>query len=52
MELGCLLMVHPGVEPSSRRTVWRQADKYHVPRIVFVNKMDRTGADFLRSRSN
>ncbi|BBM63602.1 elongation factor G 1 [Vibrio alfacsensis] len=36
-----------GVEPQSE-TVWRQADKYHVPRIVFVNKMDRTGADFLR----
>ena len=32
-----------GVEPQSE-TVWRQADKYHVPRIVFVNKMDRTGA--------
>lgn len=36
-----------GVEPQSE-TVWRQADKYHVPRIVFVNKMDRTGADFSR----
>ena len=36
-----------GVEPQSE-TVWRQADKYHVPRLVFVNKMDRTGADFLR----
>jgi elongation factor G len=36
-----------GVEPQSE-TVWRQANKYHVPRIVFVNKMDRTGADFLR----
>ena len=34
-----------GVEPQSE-TVWRQADKYHVPRICFVNKMDRTGADF------
>ncbi|ABM05122.1 translation elongation factor 2 (EF-2/EF-G) [Psychromonas ingrahamii 37] len=34
-----------GVEPQSE-TVWRQANKYHVPRIVFVNKMDRTGADF------
>lgn len=34
-----------GVEPQSE-TVWRQADKYHVPRIGFVNKMDRTGADF------
>jgi elongation factor G len=36
-----------GVEPQSE-TVWRQADKYHVPRMVFVNKMDRTGADFER----
>ena len=36
-----------GVEPQSE-TVWRQANKYHVPRIAFVNKMDRTGADFLR----
>ncbi|MGD8377787.1 MAG: elongation factor G [Acidobacteriota bacterium] len=36
-----------GVEPQSE-TVWRQADKYRVPRIAFVNKMDRTGADFLR----
>ena len=36
-----------GVEPQSE-TVWRQANKYEVPRIVFVNKMDRTGADFLR----
>src|SRR6056297_2591251 len=36
-----------GVEPQSE-TVWRQADKYHVPRIAFVNKMDRAGADFLR----
>jgi len=36
-----------GVEPQSE-TVWRQADKYHVPRICFVNKMDRTGADFYR----
>ena len=35
-----------GVEPQSE-TVWRQADKYHVPRIGYVNKMDRTGADFL-----
>jgi elongation factor G len=34
-----------GVEPQSE-TVWRQADKYQVPRIAFVNKMDRTGADF------
>jgi len=36
-----------GVEPQSE-TVWRQADKYNVPRMAFVNKMDRTGADFLR----
>ena len=34
-----------GVEPQSE-TVWRQADKYHVPRIVFINKLDRVGADF------
>ncbi len=37
-----------GVEPQSE-TVWRQADRYHVPRICFVNKMDRTGADFYRT---
>lgn len=37
-----------GVEAQSE-TVWRQADKYHVPRICFVNKMDRVGADFERS---
>jgi elongation factor G len=36
-----------GVEPQSE-TVWRQADKYHVPRICFVNKMDRTGSNFQR----
>lgn len=36
-----------GVQPQSE-TVWRQADKYQVPRIAFVNKMDRNGADFLR----
>ncbi|MDD4657452.1 MAG: elongation factor G [Eubacteriales bacterium] len=36
-----------GVEPQSE-TVWRQADKYHVPRIAYVNKMDITGADYLR----
>ena len=36
-----------GVEPQSE-TVWRQADKYHVPRMCFINKMDRTGADFYR----
>src|SRR3989454_1093962 len=37
-----------GVEPQSE-TVWRQADRYKVPRIVFINKMDRTGADFFMS---
>ena len=36
-----------GVEPQSE-TVWRQADRYGVPRIIFANKMDRTGADFDR----
>lgn len=36
-----------GVEPQSE-TVWRQADNYHVPRIAFINKMDRVGADFFR----
>ena len=37
-----------GVEPQTE-TVWRQADRYHVPRVAFVNKMDRTGADFHRT---
>ncbi len=37
-----------GVEPQSE-TVWRQADRYHVPRVCFVNKMDRIGADFERT---
>jgi elongation factor G len=37
-----------GVEPQSE-TVWRQADKYHVPRLAFVNKMDKTGGDFYMS---
>ena len=37
-----------GVEPQSE-TVWRQADRYHVPRICFINKMDRTGAGFKRT---
>jgi elongation factor G len=36
-----------GVEPQTE-TVWRQANKYHVPRMIFINKMDRAGADFLR----
>ncbi len=39
-----------GVEPQTE-TVWRQADRYNVPRICFVNKMDRTGADFYRTVS-
>ncbi|TFW27119.1 elongation factor G [Duganella callida] len=38
-----------GVQPQSE-TVWRQANKYHVPRIAFINKMDRVGADFFRVR--
>jgi len=37
-----------GVEPQSE-TVWRQADKYHVPKIAFINKLDRVGADFSRT---
>ncbi|MCG9126415.1 elongation factor G [Candidatus Poribacteria bacterium] len=37
-----------GVEPQSE-TVWRQADKYEIPRIAFINKMDRTGADFFKT---
>ncbi len=37
-----------GVEPQSE-TVWRQADKYHVPRFAYINKMDRTGADFYKA---
>ena len=37
-----------GVQPQSE-TVWRQANKYHVPRIAFINKMDRTGANFMRA---
>jgi elongation factor G len=37
-----------GVQPQSE-TVWRQADRYHIPRICFVNKMDRVGADFWRA---
>ena len=42
-----LLDANAGVEPQTE-TVWRQADKYNVPRMVFVNKMDKTGADFFR----
>ncbi|KAL9268785.1 Elongation factor G, chloroplastic-like protein, partial [Drosera capensis] len=45
----CLFDSVAGVEPQSE-TVWRQADKYGVPRICFVNKMDRMGADFYRTR--
>ncbi len=41
----CVLDANAGVEPQTE-TVWRQADRYHVPRIVFVNKMDKIGADF------
>lgn len=41
----CVLDGNQGVEPQTE-TVWRQADKYDVPRVVFVNKMDKTGADF------
>ncbi|WP_436644561.1 elongation factor G [Microbaculum sp. FT89] len=42
-----LLDANAGVEPQTE-TVWRQADKYHVPRMIFVNKMDKIGADFFR----
>ncbi|GHU66572.1 elongation factor G [Clostridia bacterium] len=42
-----VLCAKGGVEPQSE-TVWRQAEKYHVPRMIFVNKMDIMGADFLR----
>ena len=41
----CVLDSNQGVEPQTE-TVWRQGDKYRVPRIVFCNKMDKTGADF------
>ena len=40
-----VLDANAGVEPQTE-TVWRQADRYKVPRIVFVNKMDKIGADF------
>ncbi|HTO30593.1 MAG TPA: elongation factor G [Pararhizobium sp.] len=43
-----LLDANAGVEPQTE-TVWRQAEKYHVPRMIFCNKMDKTGADFYRS---
>ena len=43
----CVLDGNQGVEPQTE-TVWRQADKYNVPRIVFVNKMDKVGADFYK----
>jgi elongation factor G len=43
-----LLDANAGVEPQTE-TVWRQADKYKVPRMIFVNKMDKIGADFYRS---
>ena len=42
-----LLDSNAGVEPQTE-TVWRQAEKYHVPRMIFCNKMDKTGADFFR----
>ena len=42
---GCIVVFCIGVQPQTE-TVWRQATKYNVPRIVFVNKMDRTGANF------
>jgi elongation factor G len=47
----CVLDSSQGVEPQTE-TVWRQGDKYHVPRIVFVNKMDKVGADFFRCLSD
>ena len=43
----CVLDGNQGVEPQTE-TVWRQADKYDVPRVVFVNKMDKTGANFFK----
>merc|ERR1712178_645220 len=45
--MGTVLCSVGGVQPQTE-TVWRQADRYKVPRIVFVNKMDRTGANFYR----
>jgi elongation factor G len=46
-----LLDANAGVEPQTE-TVWRQADKYNVPRMIFVNKMDKIGADFFRCGRN
>src|SRR5271156_5213463 len=43
----CVLDSNQGVEPQTE-TVWRQGDRYHVPRIVFANKMDKTGADYFQ----
>ena len=43
----CVLDANAGVEPQTE-TVWRQADRYKVPRMVFVNKMDKIGADFFK----
>ncbi|MGX9392454.1 elongation factor G [Nitrobacteraceae bacterium UC4446_H13] len=47
----CVLDSNQGVEPQTE-TVWRQGDKYKVPRIVFANKMDKTGADFYKCLSD
>ncbi|MCZ8377147.1 MAG: elongation factor G [Beijerinckiaceae bacterium] len=47
----CVLDSNQGVEPQTE-TVWRQGDKYNVPRIVFANKMDKIGADFYRCLSD
>ena len=47
----CVLDSNQGVEPQTE-TVWRQGDKYKVPRIVFANKMDKIGADFFRCLSD
>ncbi|MBI3434300.1 MAG: elongation factor G [Proteobacteria bacterium] len=47
----CVLDSNQGVEPQTE-TVWRQGDKYKVPRIVFCNKMDKVGADFFRCMSD
>ena len=47
MVRSCALDANAGVEPQTE-TVWRQADKYNVPRMIFVNKMDKLGADFFR----